>query len=279
MVVVFPLHVFSARLFKSNSNVPTTQFSNLQKRHLIVNTSCKLCDFAPESTEHIIKECSFFNQEEVKVLIVSIWSIWNFQNRIVHDGLPLNFDTIRVSNRGRGRIFGYFGFTVIAAVAGAIAVVADAIAAVADTIVKQIKHYMQETGKINHQSCLRNDRNARWTPPREDLVKINFDGSFDMNTNSSVSGILVRDNQGLIMASSTIPNRFIMSAEMAEARTCEQSVKLASELGFRKIIVEGDAMVVINKISKASEDRSNITRWCSLHRRWFFDLRSCNSRP
>ncbi|KAE8670998.1 putative UDP-arabinopyranose mutase 5 [Hibiscus syriacus] len=37
----------------------------------------------------------------------------------------------RVSNRGRGRVFGYFGFTVIAAVAGAIAAVADAIAAVA----------------------------------------------------------------------------------------------------------------------------------------------------
>ncbi|KAE8663045.1 hypothetical protein F3Y22_tig00113123pilonHSYRG00141 [Hibiscus syriacus] len=36
-----------------------------------------------------------------------------------------------VSNRGRGRIFGYFGFIVIATVAGAIAAVADAIAAIA----------------------------------------------------------------------------------------------------------------------------------------------------
>ncbi|KAE8712726.1 Vacuolar protein sorting-associated protein 24-like protein 1 [Hibiscus syriacus] len=36
----------------------------------------------------------------------------------------------RVLNRGRGHIFGYFGFTVIAAVAGAIAVVAGAITAV-----------------------------------------------------------------------------------------------------------------------------------------------------
>ncbi|KAE8732075.1 Detected protein of unknown function [Hibiscus syriacus] len=38
---------------------------------------------------------------------------------------------VRVLNRGRGRVFGYFGFTVIVAVAGAIAAVAGAIAAVA----------------------------------------------------------------------------------------------------------------------------------------------------
>ncbi|KAE8666275.1 hypothetical protein F3Y22_tig00112503pilonHSYRG00229 [Hibiscus syriacus] len=39
-------------------------------------------------------------------------------------------EKLLVSNRGRGRVFGYFEFTVITAVAGAIAVVADAIAAV-----------------------------------------------------------------------------------------------------------------------------------------------------
>ncbi|KAE8693309.1 patatin group A-3-like [Hibiscus syriacus] len=48
--------------------------------------------------------------------------------------LPSLLIICRVSNRGRSRVFGYFGFIVIAAVAGAITAVAGAIAAIADAI-------------------------------------------------------------------------------------------------------------------------------------------------
>ncbi|KAE8683227.1 hypothetical protein F3Y22_tig00111213pilonHSYRG00503 [Hibiscus syriacus] len=75
--------------------------------------------------EHTPKE----NVEEFQR--IKIWP------RIIVDVSRTDLSTIvlgRVSNRGRGPIFGYFGFTVIAAVAGAIAAVADAIAAVAGEV-------------------------------------------------------------------------------------------------------------------------------------------------
>ncbi|KAK8980790.1 hypothetical protein V6N11_047921 [Hibiscus sabdariffa] len=46
---------------------------------------------------------------------------------------------------------------------------------------------------------------------------------------------------------------------VAEARACEQAVALTSELGFRRAIVEGDAISVISKMTSTKSDRSHIS--------------------
>ncbi|KAE8659488.1 hypothetical protein F3Y22_tig00116962pilonHSYRG00524 [Hibiscus syriacus] len=89
----------------------------------------------------------------------------------------------------------------------------------------------------------------RWSPPPTNLVKTNFDASFDLSSKSSISGIIIRNNEGLTMAASSIPNQNIPNPEAAEAWACEQAVCLTRDLGFRSAIVEGDAQMVIRKTS------------------------------
>ncbi|KAK8600507.1 hypothetical protein V6N13_059707 [Hibiscus sabdariffa] len=60
------------------------------------------------------------------------------------------------------------------------------------------------------------------------------------------------------MASSTLPHLFTMDPEMAEVKACEQAILLARDLGFRKVIIEGDALNFISKLNSLMEDRSDI---------------------
>ncbi|KAK5841122.1 hypothetical protein PVK06_010030 [Gossypium arboreum] len=44
----------------------------------------------------------------------------------------------------------------------------------------------------------------------------------------------------------------------AKAKACLQAITMAKEMGFREICVEGDALMVIRKLTLATEDRSSI---------------------
>ncbi|KAL4278344.1 hypothetical protein GQ457_03G025260 [Hibiscus cannabinus] len=98
-----------------------------------------------------------------------------------------------------------------------------------------------------------------WQPPPVGSVKTNFDVGFNSSNKSSVSGIIIRDSEGLVLASSTYPNNFISDPAVAEARACEQAVALTTKLGFRRAIVEGDAISVISKMTSTKSDKSHIS--------------------
>ncbi|GMJ08797.1 NAD kinase-CaM dependent [Hibiscus trionum] len=62
--------------------------------------------------------------------------------------------------------------------------------------------------------------------------------------------------EGLILATSTCHNTHIPNPKIAEARACDQAVALASDLSFQKIIIEGDALSVIEKARDSCIDVS-----------------------
>ncbi|KAK8557234.1 hypothetical protein V6N13_013509 [Hibiscus sabdariffa] len=87
-------------------------------------------------------------------------------------------------------------------------------------------------------------------------VKVNFDASFNQSLLQSVSGIVIRNSDGLLMAADSFPNSHVVSPEMAEALACEQALTLSKDLGFRKIEVEGDALTIISKLRHPTVDQS-----------------------
>ncbi|KAK8558927.1 hypothetical protein V6N13_098541 [Hibiscus sabdariffa] len=99
--------------------------------------------------------------------------------------------------------------------------------------------------------------NDQWIPP-PDMIKINMDARYSSTTNSSFSGCIFRDSDGLIMAACTYPNLFVSYSEMTEALACFQAMSLTIDLGFRRVIMESDDLTVTLKINSKSEDRSNI---------------------
>lgn len=68
-----------------------------------------------------------------------------------------------------------------------------------------------------------------WVPPDLGMVKCNFDASFNINTLSSVSGIIFRNEEGKIMATCTYQNSHIKDAMTAEVKACLQAITVAKK--------------------------------------------------
>ncbi|MBA0848268.1 hypothetical protein Goshw_030386, partial [Gossypium schwendimanii] len=99
-------------------------------------------------------------------------------------------------------------------------------------------------------------RNVLWRPPKSGVIKLNFDASFMSNTNFSISAVLARDSDGQIMGACTYPLLDVADAFMAEARACERALYFALDMGFRKVVLEGDSLTVIKKLNLNIVDRS-----------------------
>ncbi|KAA3467045.1 reverse transcriptase [Gossypium australe] len=98
-----------------------------------------------------------------------------------------------------------------------------------------------------------------WKHPEGNIIKINFDASFNQYTKRSVLDIIARNKDGLVMAACTCPWDNIPDPTTAEARACFQAIDMAEGMGFQEICVEGDSLTVIKKINSVVEDRSTIS--------------------
>ncbi|MBA0845521.1 hypothetical protein Goarm_022797 [Gossypium armourianum] len=101
-------------------------------------------------------------------------------------------------------------------------------------------------------------RNEVWRPPDYGFVKINFDASFIPGNNFALIAILARNHKGEVIEAVTYMVEDVDDAFVAEARACERALILARLKGFRRLIVEGDSLTVIKKLTKNEEDRSII---------------------
>ncbi|KAK8559006.1 hypothetical protein V6N13_098605 [Hibiscus sabdariffa] len=113
-------------------------------------------------------------------------------------------------------------------------------------------------GTTRGSAHVHNSSNDRWNPPDENHVKINFDASFNAAERKSISRAIVRDTNGYIMAADTFSHYYVSDPKMVEARTCKQAVSLARDLGFRRVIFEGDAINFISKLNNLTNDLSEI---------------------
>ncbi|MBA0731259.1 hypothetical protein Golax_023064 [Gossypium laxum] len=95
-----------------------------------------------------------------------------------------------------------------------------------------------------------------WVPPDTNNIKLNYDASFNTNTNIPILGVVARNENGEILAACTYPHFGVADAFIAEAQVCEQTMTFAQELGFRSIHVEGDSLTVIKKLNNTDSDRS-----------------------
>lgn len=120
-------------------------------------------------------------------------------------------------------------------------------------------YYSDSTFTESVISTPMNQMNSIWTPPGINEVKCNFDATFNKCMFSSVFRIIFRYSEGHILATCAYPNSFVADATTVEAKTCLQAVTVAEELGFRRLVVEGDSLIVIKKIRSSENNRSSIS--------------------
>lgn len=103
-------------------------------------------------------------------------------------------------------------------------------------IVGFIQGNMQELDHIhNHTFPKKPMVNELLRPPNPDVIKLNFDASFDANESTSIAAVLARNHNGQIMGYCTYPFHGVSDAFVARARTCEIALLFATKMGFNRI--------------------------------------------
>ncbi|KAK8649473.1 hypothetical protein V6N13_130202 [Hibiscus sabdariffa] len=231
-----------------NNFIPT--FSNLVTQKILAQSQCLLCQSDCETVSHLVKGCSFvqkvlselriftcpwqpeqsfvswlfsafdsLNSTARRTFVVALWAIWGSRNKIIHEGLV---QSVR-------------------------------------EVVNFCRIYIKETdASFSFSTTTTRTNSGHWNPPPVDRVKVNFDTCFDPTRLRSISGIIFRNSQGHLLAASTIPNPYVMNPEMAEAIACDQAFILSKELGFKRIEVESDALLVISKVVNPVNGRSEL---------------------
>ncbi|XP_017644547.1 uncharacterized protein LOC108485220 [Gossypium arboreum] len=114
-----------------------------------------------------------------------------------------------------------------------------------------IRGYCQEISSChtNPKSFPISTRNQLWRPP-------NSGTSFLKESRISFAVILARNNEGQFFGACTYPFGDVVDAVVAETRTCKRAMLFAADLGWKRILLEGDSLTTIKKLNSKEEDRS-----------------------
>ncbi|KAA3460646.1 reverse transcriptase [Gossypium australe] len=78
-------------------------------------------------------------------------------------------------------------------------------------------------------------------------------------SNSAIAAVVARNDKGLVMGACAYQYKDVADAFVAEARACERALLFAIDMGFKKIILEEDSLIVTKKLRFAKNDRSVIS--------------------
>ena len=116
---------------------------------------------------------------------------------------------------------------------------------------------LSQTGK---QQILRPVKHMQsWQPPKDPFIKINVDASFLEETHQGGTGLGVRNHEGTLIRAQALWYESGLSPMVMEAYAVRDGVQLAYELGYRKVIIETDAKLVVDQWKTPRVDRSEIS--------------------
>lgn len=97
-----------------------------------------------------------------------------------------------------------------------------------------------------------------WHPPPEGIVKVNFDGALAPGRRKAGIGVVSRDHKGELMMTMSKEVKDVVDSEIIETVAAKEAIDLALMSGFHSIILEGDALSVINAINSKDTNYSPI---------------------
>ncbi|KAL2894806.1 hypothetical protein RDABS01_010715 [Bienertia sinuspersici] len=111
---------------------------------------------------------------------------------------------------------------------------------------------LQEFQRVNN-TALNHERRrteAKWQPPRDDVIKVNFDAAISTEFDRVGLGIIGRDVGGKVIFAKarTMCNKW--ESEKGEAHAALEAIETARREGCTKIMIEGDALIVIQALQQ-----------------------------
>lgn len=87
-------------------------------------------------------------------------------------------------------------------------------------------------------------------PPPVNMAKINFDGAVFSKENKLGIGVVIRNENGLVLASCTKCLSHAYSAMEIEAMVAATALVFANDIGVRRAILEGDPLAIMEAVSE-----------------------------
>ncbi|KAK3205554.1 hypothetical protein Dsin_019600 [Dipteronia sinensis] len=89
----------------------------------------------------------------------------------------------------------------------------------------------------------------RWKPPSDGFYKVNINASLDVANHGIGIGLVIRDHQGFVMASSSQRLEVCFSPQIAEAMAIKRGIQFAFDTGLVLVVVESDALSVVKMVN------------------------------
>ena len=80
------------------------------------------------------------------------------------------------------------------------------------------------------------------------MVKVNFDGAIFSAQFSTSLGMIIQDQARLVLAALSQKIPLPTSVETVEVIAARRALVFAKELGFERVLVEGDSEIIVNAI-------------------------------
>ncbi|KAL5765169.1 hypothetical protein ACOSQ2_017763 [Xanthoceras sorbifolium] len=99
---------------------------------------------------------------------------------------------------------------------------------------------------------------VRWSKPQVGWLKLNVDASLKFEASFVGLAAVIRDHEGLFLTGLSRKLIGLVSIEVAEASVILNGIHLAIEFGFNHLLVESNALNVINYINSRSPHLSEV---------------------
>jgi hypothetical protein len=99
---------------------------------------------------------------------------------------------------------------------------------------------------------------VQWTKPPQGFSKLNWDAALDKNQRLIGVGIVARDFEGKVIAAMCSFQRYISDSSVAEAFGARLCAEFGLFLGLRSVILEGDALEVVQELKRVNEDAGHL---------------------
>ncbi|XP_042956923.1 uncharacterized protein LOC122292545 [Carya illinoinensis] len=96
-------------------------------------------------------------------------------------------------------------------------------------------------------------REGKWTKPDAQWVKANWDASISAAMKKVGMGMVIWDEEGEIMAYLCTAVDCLQDPTIGEALALRRAMLLCEELGFLKVILEGDSQVIVKAINRKED--------------------------
>jgi hypothetical protein len=102
----------------------------------------------------------------------------------------------------------------------------------------------------------RRELHIPWTKPSLGYIKVNWDAAIE-GKRKRIIGVIVRDHERVVVAMMSGIVDFINDLVTTEALATRQAVEFSQTLGIRKLILEGDALKIIQALRVIEDGRSS----------------------